>query len=68
MWNLLIDEEQTMIADSVREYLARELPVDRYRPKAAPRDAARARAGMVELGWFGLGLPERVGGSGLRSE
>ncbi|MGE0388389.1 MAG: acyl-CoA dehydrogenase family protein, partial [Gammaproteobacteria bacterium] len=48
-----------------REKLARELPVDRYRPQAAPREAARARAGMVELGWFGLGLPERVGGSGL---
>ncbi|MGE0386786.1 MAG: acyl-CoA dehydrogenase family protein [Gammaproteobacteria bacterium] len=65
MWNLLPNEEQTQIADSVRDYLARELPVDRFRPKAKPRDAARVRAGMVELGWFGLGLPESVGGAGL---
>ena len=65
MWNLLLNEDQTMIADSVSTYLARELPIERLRPKAAPRDLARIRADMIEHGWFGVGLPEAVGGSGL---
>jgi alkylation response protein AidB-like acyl-CoA dehydrogenase len=65
MWNLLLNEDERMIADSVREYLARELPLERLRPKAAPVDLARVRAEMVELGWIGVGLPEAVGGSGL---
>ena len=65
MWNLLLNEDQTMIADSVSAYLARELPIERLRPKAAPRDLAQIRADMVEHGWFGVGLPEAVGGSGL---
>jgi alkylation response protein AidB-like acyl-CoA dehydrogenase len=65
MWNLLLNEDETMIADSVNAYLARELPVERLRPKAVPRDLARIRADMVEHGWFGVGLPEALGGSGL---
>jgi alkylation response protein AidB-like acyl-CoA dehydrogenase len=65
MWNLLLNEDERMIADSVNAYLARELPIERLRPKAAPRDLARIRADMVEHGWFGVGLPEAVGGSGL---
>ncbi|TAK98543.1 MAG: acyl-CoA dehydrogenase [Rhodospirillaceae bacterium] len=65
MWELLLNEDEAMIADSVREYLSRELPIDRLQPKAAPRDLNQVRAGMVDLGWFGVGLPEEVGGSGL---
>jgi alkylation response protein AidB-like acyl-CoA dehydrogenase len=65
MWNLLLNEDETMIADSVKDYLARELPIERLRPKAAPRDLAQVRGDMVEHGWFGVGLPEAVGGSGL---
>ena len=65
MWNLMLNDDETMIADSVNAYLARELPIERLRPKAAPRDLARVRADMVEHGWFGVGLPEAVGGSGL---
>ena len=53
MWNLLLNDEQAMIADSGTRYLARELPIERLRPKAAPRDIARIRADMVEHGWFG---------------
>jgi alkylation response protein AidB-like acyl-CoA dehydrogenase len=65
MWNLMLNEDETMIADSVNAYLARELPIERLRPKSPPRDLAQIRADMVEHGWFGVGLPESVGGSGL---
>lgn len=65
MWDLLLNDDERMIAESVREYLERELPLERLRPQAAPRDLTSVRAGMANLGWFGLGLPECVGGSGL---
>jgi alkylation response protein AidB-like acyl-CoA dehydrogenase len=65
MWDLVLNDDQVMIAESVRKYLAAEAPIERLRPNAVPHDFARMRAGMVELGWFGLGLPEVVGGAGL---
>jgi len=65
MLDLLLNQDETMIVDTAREYLARELPIERLRPKATPVDLARANAGMIELGWLGVGLPENVGGSGL---
>jgi alkylation response protein AidB-like acyl-CoA dehydrogenase len=65
MWNLLLNEDERMIADSVREYLARELPLERLRPKAKPVDMAQVRREMVDLGWLSVGLPEEAGGSGL---
>jgi alkylation response protein AidB-like acyl-CoA dehydrogenase len=66
MWDLLQNEDEAMVVGSVREFLQGELPIERLRPRGAPSvDAERARTGMVELGWFGVGLPEEVGGSGL---
>jgi alkylation response protein AidB-like acyl-CoA dehydrogenase len=66
MWNLLLNEDERMIADSVREYLARELPIERLRPKTQVAvDLPQVRREMVDLGWFGVGLPEEAGGSGL---
>ncbi len=65
MWDLLLNDDQAMIADTVREYLAGELPIERLRPNAPPTDLVKAREGMAELGWFGVGLPEAVGGSGM---
>ena len=65
MWNLLLNEDETMITDSVREFLSSELPIERLRPQAAPTDVKRTHNNMVELGWFGVGLPESVGGTGL---
>ena len=57
MWDLLQNEDEAMIADSVREFLQSELPLERLRPRGAlPVDSARVRVGMVELGWFGGGL------------
>lgn len=65
MWDLLLNDDEKLIAASVREYLERELPLDRLRPQASPRDLSGTRAGMIELGWLGLALPESIGGSGL---
>lgn len=65
MWDLLLNDEQAMIAESVREYLARELPLERLRPNAAPRNIERMRDGMADLGCLGLGLPRNMGGAGL---
>lgn len=65
MWNLLINDDEAMIAKSVREYLSSEFPIERLRPKAAVTDVVKVSRGMYELGWFGVGLPEEVGGAGL---
>jgi alkylation response protein AidB-like acyl-CoA dehydrogenase len=65
MWDLTLSDEQAMIAEAVRDFLAAELPLERLRPKAPPRDPAAVRQGMAALGWFGVGLPEAAGGSGL---
>jgi alkylation response protein AidB-like acyl-CoA dehydrogenase len=65
MWDLMLSDEQAMIAETVEDYLARELPLDRLRPKASKPDNAKVRAAMVDLGLFGAGLPEDVGGAGL---
>lgn len=65
MYNLLFDEDQTMIADAVGEFLRAELPLERLRPGAKPADQAAVMQGMAGLGWFGIGLPEAAGGSGL---
>ncbi len=64
MWDLLLNDEQAMIAESVREYLARELPLERLRPNAVAQNVGELRA-MGDLGWLGLGLPQNMGGAGL---
>jgi alkylation response protein AidB-like acyl-CoA dehydrogenase len=65
MYDLLPSDEETMIADSVRGFLERELPLERLRPGAKPLDLAQAWQGMADLGWFGTGLPEAAGGAGM---
>jgi alkylation response protein AidB-like acyl-CoA dehydrogenase len=65
LYNILLNEEQRMIADSVRDFLGRELPIERLRPKARPVNIAEVRSAMIDLGWFAVGLPESIGGSGL---
>jgi alkylation response protein AidB-like acyl-CoA dehydrogenase len=62
MWNLLPSDDERMIAEAVREFLAAEQPLARLRPGASATDAWPA---MAELGWFGMGLPEAAGGGGL---
>lgn len=66
MWNILPSEDETMIAASVREFLDAELPLERLRPKPVKQvEWAAVRAEMAQLGWFGVGLSEECGGSGL---
>jgi alkylation response protein AidB-like acyl-CoA dehydrogenase len=66
MIDLLPDSEQQQVLDSVQDFLAGEAPIARLRrPWSAgePRDAALWPS-IAQQGWFGLGLPERHGGSG----
>jgi alkylation response protein AidB-like acyl-CoA dehydrogenase len=65
MWDLILSDDQAMIADSVEEFLRREQPLERLRPNASRRDREAEWAAMAELGWFGLGLAEDLGGAGL---
>jgi alkylation response protein AidB-like acyl-CoA dehydrogenase len=65
MFDLLLTEEETMIAAAARDFLAKELPLERLRPKASPRNIRSEVARMVALGWIGVGLPESVGGSAM---
>ena len=65
MWDLLPTGDDAMIAEAAREYLSGELPIERLRPNAPPVDLEKVRAGISELGWIGVGLPQSVGGSEL---
>lgn len=65
MFDLIPSDEQAMIAESVRQFLADELPLERLRPNAKHSDAVRIRGAMAELGWFGIGIPSDAGGIGL---
>ena len=64
--DLMPTAEQDAIRDSVRAFLEKELPMERVRALAgAPADAYAALwRGAAALGFFGLGLPEAVGGAG----
>jgi alkylation response protein AidB-like acyl-CoA dehydrogenase len=65
MLDLLLNDDQRLIAETVRTFLLSEMPLDRLRRGAKPADAAAVRAAMGALGWFGVGLPANAGGSGL---
>lgn len=64
--DLALSEEQSLLARSAREFLEREAPFKLVR--AMEEDPTGFPAAlwkqMAELGWFGLALPEDVGGSG----
>src|SRR5262245_9157173 len=60
------DGAENEIADSAAKFLARAIPLERFRDvAAAPALDARLRAEFASLGWFGLVLPDIDGGSGL---
>jgi alkylation response protein AidB-like acyl-CoA dehydrogenase len=64
--NLLPTDEQAAFVTSSAAFLASSLPVTRLRELTAasePVDDA-TWATCAELGWFGLGLPEALGGLG----
>lgn len=64
--DLLPDEAQQEIIDATATFLDDAMPIGRLReggrPAARPDDALLRQMG--ELGWFGLGLPEDLGGIG----
>ena len=65
MYDLLLNADETMIADSVQAFLEDRLPLSRLRPAAAVLDRNTGWQDLARLGWLGTGLPERSGGSGL---
>jgi len=65
--NFGFSEEQELLRNSAREFLAKELPMTAVRELMDdPRGYKPAVwAQMAELGWLGLLLPEEYGGAGL---
>jgi len=65
--DLIPDEDQSAIEDSVLSFLADVLPVERLRDEATHGGAGEVAVWdqLAELGLFGLGLPEEQGGLGL---
>ncbi len=62
-----LSEEQELLRQSAREFLARECPMSRVRSAIDdPRGASDTLWNqMAELGWPGLVIPECYGGAGL---
>ena len=67
MIDLLPSAEQRQILDATVAFLAERLPVERLRDADAAAGAAEAQqwTRLAELGWFGLAMPEEVGGAGF---
>ena len=62
-------EEQNLLREQVRRFMADELPSSTVRALARGEDAARRAAlwqQAAELGWLALIVPERFGGVGLK--
>jgi len=63
--DLDLDETQSLLQQTVREYLARELPFDRVRElEREQRHDAQLWKAVAEQGWLGLPFSERDGGGG----
>ena len=63
--NLDLDPTQTLLRDTVREYLAAELPFDRVRScEREQRWDPELWQGIVQQGWLGLPFSEELGGGG----
>ncbi len=65
--DLIPDEDQSAIEDTIVSFLSDVLPVERLRDAASHGGAAESAvwSQLCELGLFGLGLPEEQGGLGL---
>src|SRR5574337_1865546 len=65
--DLVFTDEQEMLRQSVRQFIATECPPT-YVRKMMADDTGYAEeqwTKMAALGWMGLGFPEEYGGSGL---
>lgn len=57
--------DELEIADAVAAFVADTMPIDRLHTPGSADMSARLRGLFGDMGWFGLALPESVGGSGL---
>jgi alkylation response protein AidB-like acyl-CoA dehydrogenase len=64
MIDLLPSVEQQQIVDSVSSLLSDAAPVSRLRKKSGVRDEMSIWSSIANLGCFGLGMPEVLGGVG----
>ncbi len=66
MIDLLPTEEQQALTDAVAAFLSQELPVKRVRELTASGHGVSVSTWRrcAAQGWFGLGLPQEVGGTG----
>lgn len=65
--NFDLTEDQTLLVDTVRDFVKKESPVERMR-KLRDTELGWDRAvwkKMGELGWLGVMFPEAVGGAGM---
>ena len=65
--NFDLTEDQSLLVDTVRDFVKRESPVERMR-KLRDSELGWDRAvwkKMGELGWLGVMFPESVGGAGM---
>lgn len=59
--DFLPTEEQSMIVDSCRQFLAGEMPLQRFQH---PHNDLRHWPALGGLGWFGIGVDMALGGAG----
>ena len=63
---LVLNEEQRLLKDTAREFLAERAPVEALRKLRDEHDPIgydeKLWAAMAELGWAGIVLPEEYGG------
>jgi alkylation response protein AidB-like acyl-CoA dehydrogenase len=57
--------DELEIANAAAAFIADAMPVSRLHEGRVPDMDAELRAGLGEMGWFALALPEENGGSGL---
>ncbi|HEY0877843.1 MAG TPA: acyl-CoA dehydrogenase family protein [Zeimonas sp.] len=62
---MLLNEEQTMIRDAVREFVRGEIAPNAARWDRESTFPREALAGLATLGCYGIVVPERWGGAGL---
>ena len=66
---LLLNEEQTMLRDSARSFLAESAPVAQLRQLRDSADpagfAGTTWSAFADLGYAGVAIPEAQGGAGL---
>ncbi|GAG39575.1 unnamed protein product, partial [marine sediment metagenome] len=71
--SLVLSEEQQLLKDSARDFVADQCSIDSLRELRDQRDDAKFDLGfdkaawkqMAELGWAGITIPEEFGGAEL---